>query len=48
MPECSLVGYNQPWDGTHNGSPAPVSTYYYIIDTKFPGLKYSGYVTILR
>lgn len=44
----SSVGYNQPWDGTHNGSPAPVGTYYYIIDTKFPGLKYSGYVTILR
>ncbi|SKB82962.1 Ig-like domain-containing protein [Daejeonella lutea] len=44
----SSVGYKNPWDGTHNGSPAPVGTYYYVIDTKFPGLVHSGYVTILK
>ena len=44
----SSVGYSQPWDGSHNGLPAPVGTYYYVINTKFPGLVYSGYVTILK
>jgi len=45
----SSIGYNKPWDGTFNGSPLPVGTYYYIIDTKqkqFPGK--NGYVMILR
>ncbi len=45
----SSVGYNKPWDGTLNGKPLPIGTYYYIIDTKqklFPGK--SGYVVILR
>lgn len=44
----SSAGYNQPWDGTYNGEPAPVGTYYYIIDTQFPDLVYSGSITILR
>lgn len=42
------AGYGVPWDGTDNGEPAPVGTYYYAINTKFPGLSYAGYVTILR
>lgn len=43
------TGYNKPWDGTSNGKPLPVGTYYYIIDMKskiFPAR--SGSVTILR
>lgn len=45
----SSTGYAKPWDGTYNGKPLPIGTYYYIIDTKstlFPGK--AGDVTILR
>ncbi len=42
------TGYSTPWNGTLNGKPLPVSTYYYIIDLK-NGLKpVSGSVTILK
>lgn len=27
-------GYSRPWDGTRNGKPVPVGTYYYVIDLK--------------
>jgi gliding motility-associated-like protein len=49
QPVFTSVGYNIPWDGTLNGKPLPVGTYYYIIDTKtpmFPGK--AGYVELLR
>lgn len=42
-------GYSKPWNGTFNGAPLPVGTYYYIIDLKtdiFP--KVSGWVFIAR
>ncbi len=41
-------GYSLPWDGTMNGNPLPVATYYYIIkfNNRFPTL--SGSVTIVR
>lgn len=42
------VNYDKPWDGTYNGSPLPVGTYYYIIDRKIAAPKLSGWVTILR
>ncbi|MBI2729616.1 MAG: PKD domain-containing protein [Sphingobacteriales bacterium] len=42
------IGYNKPWDGTYNGSPLPVGTYYYVIDPKNNRKPVSGYVTILR
>ncbi len=43
------VGYNGPWDGTVNGNPVPVGTYYYIIELNNNGYtKLSGSVTILR
>jgi gliding motility-associated-like protein len=28
------VGYGKPWDGTYNGAPLPVATYYWIINPK--------------
>ncbi len=41
-------GYSLPWDGTMNGNPLPLATYYYIIkfNNRFPTL--SGSVTIVR
>lgn len=40
--------YSKPWDGTYNGKPLPVGTYYYLINLTqgLPLLK--GYVVILR
>ena len=43
------IGYSTPWDGTINGKPLPVGTYYYIIDLKQPGAKpVTGSITILK
>jgi len=42
------VGYNTPWDGTYNGSPLPVGTYYYIINLRRDKKVFSGYVLIIR
>jgi gliding motility-associated-like protein len=44
----SSVGYGRPWDGTYNGKPVPVATYYYIIKPNFRNLLFSGSVTIAR
>jgi len=49
QPVFSSGGYNTPWDGTYNGTPLPVGTYYYIIDRKIAGAaKLIGSVTIIR
>lgn len=42
------IGYSQPWDGTVNGKPAPVGTYYFIVDPKNGRKKIAGYVDIIR
>jgi gliding motility-associated-like protein len=42
------VGYDTPWNGTVNGKPVPVGTYYYIIDPKNGRKKMSGYVDVIR
>lgn len=44
----SSSGYARPWDGTMNGSPLPVATYYYVINLKngFPPV--TGSITIIR
>jgi gliding motility-associated-like protein len=42
------TGYGKPWDGTYNGKPLPLDTYYYIIE---PGNRHdpiTGYITILK
>lgn len=41
-------GYSKPWDGTVNGKPLPVATYYYIIDFKNQYPRLSGSITILK
>lgn len=42
------IGYNQPWDGTINGKPVPVGTYYYIVDPKNGRQRIAGYVDVIR
>ena len=42
------LGYHTPWDGTCNGKPVPVGTYYYIINTGNDGQRISGSVTVIR
>jgi gliding motility-associated-like protein len=45
----STKNYSRPWDGTFNGTPLPVGTYYYLLDLKQSLLpKMKGYVVILR
>jgi len=41
-------GYTQPWDGTINGKPVPIGTYYYLINPHTGDPVLSGAVTILR
>ncbi len=42
------VGYSVPWDGTINGKPVPVGTYYYIVDPKNGRKKQAGFVDVIR
>jgi gliding motility-associated-like protein len=42
------IGYTNTWDGTNNGKPLPVGTYYYIINPKNGRSLISGSVTIIR
>ena len=44
----SSVGYDRPWDGTFNGKPVPIATYYYIVRPNFRNLLFSGSVTVIR
>jgi gliding motility-associated-like protein len=41
-------GYATPWDGTVNGKPVPVGTYYYIVNPKNGRSIMSGYVDLIR
>lgn len=42
------TGYDTPWDGTIAGRPAPVGTYYYIIDLRNGEKPLAGSITLLR
>ncbi|MBV9989349.1 MAG: gliding motility-associated C-terminal domain-containing protein, partial [Chitinophagaceae bacterium] len=42
------LGYAKPWDGTYNGKPVPVATYYYIINPRYNGQIFSGSITVIR
>ena len=47
----SSTGYKEPFDGTNNGSPLPVATYYWYIELnqlKGRSAPYTGSITILR
>jgi len=41
-------GYRSPWNGTMNGKPLPVDTYYYIIEPGNGRKPMTGYVTIIK
>ena len=41
-------GYTIPWDGTVNGKPVPLGTYYYIVNPKNGRKIISGYVDVIR
>jgi gliding motility-associated-like protein len=41
-------GYTQNWDGTHNGEPLPMGTYYYVIELNdAASTVYKGHVSII-
>jgi len=48
QPVFNSVGYNVNWDGTFNGKPLPIGTYYYVINPKNGRALMSGSVTIIR
>jgi gliding motility-associated-like protein len=42
------AGYATPWDGTSNGKPLPLATYYYVIQLKNGFKPISGSITLIR
>ncbi len=44
----SSVGYARQWDGTFEGKPVPVATYYYIVNPKYSNWLFSGSITVIR
>lgn len=42
------TGYDMPWDGTMNGHPLPLATYYYVIKLKNGFAPMTGYVVLVR
>ena len=46
----SASGYPEPWDGTYDGNPLPIGTYYFVIHVNEPEFPepLSGPLTILR
>ncbi len=44
----SSTGYTKPWDGTQQGKPLPIGTYYWIINPKNGKSRMTGSVTIVR
>lgn len=42
------VGYSNPWDGTINGRPVPIGTYYYVINLKNGTPPRTGSILVIR
>ncbi|RDV13111.1 gliding motility-associated C-terminal domain-containing protein [Pontibacter diazotrophicus] len=41
-------GYQEPWNGTHNGMPLPMASYYYIIDLGMNEKPVAGSITLIK
>ena len=41
-------GYSKPWDGTSNGKPLPIGTYYYVIEPGNGLERKTGWIALLR
>ncbi len=41
-------GYATPWDGTYNGNPLPIGTYFYVIEPGNSAPRLTGWVEIIR
>ncbi len=52
QPMFTTTDYRKSWDGTQNGKPLPIATYYYILDYYNAGLqqqeRMSGSITLIR
>ena len=49
QPIFKSIGYPKPWDGSHDGKPLPIGTYYYIIDLKsYEHKRLSGYIFLIK
>jgi gliding motility-associated-like protein len=42
------LAYPKPWDGTRNGKPLPIGTYYYVIELNNGPKRLSGYINVLK
>ncbi|MBC5993409.1 Ig-like domain-containing protein [Pontibacter cellulosilyticus] len=41
-------GYQEPWNGMHNGKPLPMAAYYYVIDLGMEEEPISGSITLIK
>lgn len=44
----SMIGYDNSWDGKHNGNPLPEDTYYYILTLDSGKMVKKGFITIVK
>lgn len=44
----SMIGYDNSWDGKHNGNPLPEDTYYYILTFDSGKMVKKGFITIVK
>ncbi|MHA4895773.1 gliding motility-associated C-terminal domain-containing protein [Pedobacter sp. PWIIR3] len=49
QPVFKSQSYSKPWDGTHDGKPLPVGTYYYVIELNdFDHKRLSGSISLMK
>lgn len=44
----TMIGYDNSWDGKHNGNPLPEDTYYYILTFDSGKMVKKGFITIVK